>query len=128
MCLDFWICFISRCSCRYCKFCSRIKNLCNHCKMVFGRWWILVVIVFQMFVYQPTFNTLELKRAKELIMLLVGNLKFYLNLNFFYYMVLFYLTWNISDRYAIQENPFSFRKKQFCNQDCKCLHHLWFRP
>ena len=28
--LNFCICFISWCSCWYGKFCSRIKNLCNH--------------------------------------------------------------------------------------------------
>ena len=45
-----------------------------------------------MFVYQLTFNTLQLKKTRELIMLLVGNHKVYLNLSFFHYMVLSYLT------------------------------------
>ena len=27
------ICFISLCSCWYYKFCSRNKNLCNHCQL-----------------------------------------------------------------------------------------------
>ena len=31
LCFNFCICFISLCSCRYYKFCSRNKNLCNHC-------------------------------------------------------------------------------------------------
>ena len=43
------------------------------------------------FVYQPKFNTLELKKTRALIMLSVGNQKIYLNLNFFHYMVLSYL-------------------------------------
>ena len=30
-CKYFCICFISLCSCWYCKFCSRITNLCNYC-------------------------------------------------------------------------------------------------
>ena len=44
------------------------------------------------FVYQPKFNTFELKKTRALIMLSVGNQKIYLNLNFFHYMVLSYLT------------------------------------
>ena len=48
-----------------------------------------------MFAYQLTFSMLELKKTKALIMLLVGNQKGCLDLNFFHYMVLFYLTSNI---------------------------------
>ena len=44
------------------------------------------------FVYQPIFNILNLKKAKALIMLLVRNQEVCLNLNFFCYMMLSYLT------------------------------------
>ena len=44
------------------------------------------------FVYQPIFNILKLKKAKALIMLLVRNQEVCLNLNFFRYMMLSYLT------------------------------------
>ena len=44
------------------------------------------------FVYQPIFNILKLKKAKALIMLLVRNQEVCVNLNFFRYMMLSYLT------------------------------------
>ena len=44
-----------------------------------------------MFVYKPTFNVLELKMDKGTKYLLVGNQKFYIILNFWHYMVSFYL-------------------------------------
>ena len=41
-----------------------------------------------MFVYQPKFNTLELKKIRALNILLAGNQKFYLNLDFFHWCFL----------------------------------------
>ena len=45
-----------------------------------------------LFVYEPIFNVLELKRTSVLNILLVGNQKKYLILKLLHYMVLFYLT------------------------------------
>ena len=44
------------------------------------------------FVYQPTLDTLELKKTRVLIMLLVGNQTEYLILNLSYYILHFYIT------------------------------------
>ena len=41
------------------------------------------------FFCQPSFNTLELKKTKALIMFLVGNQKGYLLLNLNHYLILF---------------------------------------
>ena len=46
-----------------------------------------------MFVYQPTFSTLELIKAR--IMVLVGNQKVCISLDVFHYMVFYYLTQSI---------------------------------
>ena len=44
------------------------------------------------FFCQPSFNTLELKKAKALIMFLVGNQKGSLLLNVNHYLILFCIT------------------------------------
>ena len=45
-----------------------------------------------MFVYQPTFDMLEVKKTRTLSMLLVGNQNICLNLNFFHYMMCSYFS------------------------------------
>ena len=50
-----------------------------------------------MFVYQLTFNTLELKKTRRLDILLAVNQKVFFNLDFFHYMVLSFLRQNISE-------------------------------
>ena len=45
-----------------------------------------------MFIYQPTFSTLELKKGKYSKYVIGGNLKVCLNLNFFHSMALSYVT------------------------------------
>ena len=49
-----------------------------------------------MFVYSPTFSTFKKKNNKE-SEYVIGNQKSYLKLNFFHYMVFFYLRQNVKD-------------------------------
>ena len=44
-----------------------------------------------MFIYQPTFDTLKLKKDKVLIMFLVGNQRKYILLNLSHYILLSYI-------------------------------------
>ena len=49
------------------------------------------------FVYQPTLNTLELKKTKVLIMFLVGYQMEYIILNLSHYILLSYIAQNFLD-------------------------------
>ena len=93
------------------------------------------MLVFKLFISQPTFNTIQLKKAKKLILSLVGNQRVYLNpLYGAFLTIIKYFGYKIGIQFnntplVVEQNSYSTKTVnafivKFCFKKIACLVRL----